>query len=287
METRFERPRTFLARLNAALRTGLTADCMLACPGDGETFNRVYGTPSQLDTSFGKVISALRARGAALPRKYDTKASPLINLSGGSGYQGENPNNPSGMGLVLPASLHGIVAGVTFADAPGAVVAHTPTGVTAAVSGIWQQLPKGTVDQTIQLMKQQVQEMGMTFDVQDLWVILSPGARAETFFIDTKGQALLAGGGSQFIDGGRIQLLSTPVEQQGRTKTYALDLVGLFYDLWRVAGVLTNQIHLDGRNNMTDRDGEGNLVWPSKRAADERGEDGYTSAFMGLVVLAD
>jgi hypothetical protein len=281
VKTRIERPKEFLTRLNGALRPGLTADCVLVSPGEGETFGRLTAEAGQLFVSYGRVAIELQAKnGIAVPRSFDAKARPLVHVSEGHGFEPNNTSNPAGMGLVLPASFYGTAAGVPFADAPAAAIIHAPTGVVGAVSGIWQLLPVGTVDETIQTMKQEVEALGHSFRTSDLWVILSPGARGDTFTIDQKGSNLLLGAGWQFTSGLRVQPLPAPVQEGKRVKTHSLDLVGLFYDLWRFAGVPASQIRFDDRNNMTFRDSEGNLIFPSKRLT----ETGYASALLGVVV---
>jgi len=179
-----------LSRLNAALgQRGLEADCILVTPGEGVNFSRVSATAGELLASYGLVREELDAMGVAVPRAYKVEGDTLVNVSPGAGYSGdyENPN-PSGMGLVLTHRLvnEELALGVTFADAPGAAVVHVPSGLTAAVSGIWHLLPKGTVDQTVALLKQEVEALGHEFDPSDLWVVLAPGAR-HTVLIDERG----------------------------------------------------------------------------------------------------
>jgi hypothetical protein len=271
---------SILRRLNSALAShGLVANCVMALPTDGINFSRVSATPADLVRSYGLVTERLGSQGLAIPRKYVVSDGRIVNYSTGPGYAGDDTNtNPSGMGLVLSAehARAKVGLGVTFADAPAAVVVHAPTGLTAAVSGIWHLLAQGTVDQTISLLRSQVQDLGMRFDVADLWVVLSPGAR-HGFLIDERGLDMLRPLGSDLLVG-------TTVRASGnQDRPYSLDLSLLFVKLWEAAGVPELQIDFDERNTLTERDGAGRLVLPSKRAKDELGA-AYASGILAIVV---
>lgn len=285
MQTVIERPIRFLDRLNRQL-TGLTVDCVLVIPGAGCNFSRLTASPDVLDSSYSLVRGELGATGVALPRSYNPKARPLINCSSGAGYKKDNPCNPDGMGVVLSRDLGEVAVAVTAADAPGATI-FDPSGVCAAVSGIWQQLvaaEKGTVEECLLTMEQTVRALGKPFDRSKLWVILSPGARGDTFFIDAKGANMLLAGGENFTRRGRIVELKVPfVNEKGREMTHSLDLSALYADLWEFAGVPVGQIHYDGRNNMTYMV-DGQYALPSKRRADAAGEPGYASGILAMVV---
>lgn len=283
MKSTVTSPSEFLARLNLQLaESGRKASCVLATPGDSLNFSRLTAPPEVLEYSYSKVMQELGATGGiAIPRAYKVRDGHIhYALGPGFGSGSTNPNR-SGMGLVMHRSVFddGLALGVTFADAPGAVVVHVPSGITAAVSGIWTELGQGTVDKTIALMRDEATAMGYLFDQDDLWVILSPGAR-RGFLIDERGRQKLLVEGSASAQYAATYV--TPVTDQDRP--YELDLAGLFHELWRSADVPVDQVFFDPRDTLNEVDAEGNHVLPSKRTADKLGKPEYSSGILALLV---
>ena len=253
-------------RSYSALTTGL----------DGYNFSRLSAEPHELDYAFGAVRLGLRAQHVAIPRGFAPEAgAPLVNLYAGPGYTGDDQNpNPEGMGIVT--SEAGVAIAVTFADAPSATIAH-PAGVIAAVSGIWHQLPNGTVRETIELMRHEVEDvLNDVFRPEHLFVNISAGAREDTFLLDERvDERLLVGDCARY--GHRV------IRVFGQKRRYGLDLSGLFYEMWRNQGIPRDQITFDARNCMTARNDAGHLVLPSKRTSEESGNDSWKSAVHAIV----
>ncbi|HKX23741.1 MAG TPA: hypothetical protein VJM46_00740 [Candidatus Saccharimonadales bacterium] len=263
-----------LGVINDALRPyGLVLDAVLVTPDADINFSRKSSTVAQHAQGFGIVTRELNAVGTALPRAYVVQGNSVVNLAAGDGVTGDETNpNASGMGLVQTAEQIGqdLAVGVTFADAPGALVVHVPTGLLAAVSGIGHLLVEGTVPQTISLMRQQVEALGVPFRTQDLKVILAPGAREGFRIDDAMIDNKLAG-----ID--QAILAEVIIRNYGSgDRPHSLDLSLLFMRLWEAANVTV--VDFDERNTLTDEE------LPSKRAADARGEQFYSSGILAGVV---
>lgn len=253
------------------------ADCVMAVTtGLGEfDFSRIRPGNDKLDWSFDTVAARLGAHSIGIPRGFASEdRTKLVNLYAGHGFRGDETNpNPSGMGLVT--SDLDVMLAVTGADAPSATVSH-PSGVIAAVSGIWHLLRYGTVRQTVALIERQVIDRGGVFRPQDLWVNLAAGAREDTFLLDEAGRGKALAGDCAGFSNRVIRVF-------GKERPYGLDLSGLFYDLWLAEGVSPERIGFDPRNTMTERDETGRLVLPSKRTAEELGNDTYKSAVHAIV----
>ncbi len=236
-------------------------------------FSRLTASSEVLDESFGDVMDALgTTNGLAIPRAFVPQAEgPLVRLAEGFGYTGDegNPNNP-GLGLVT--NLAGMALAVTYADAPSATIVHPYTGVTAAISGIWHYLPRGTVQEAMLLIQQLVEAEGEEFSPADLWVNLSAGGREAGFFIDKNGRNILLAGEPRHVYVRNIWRVF------GQARPYGLDLAGLFRDLWIDAEVPFDQIGFDPRDTTTWRNELGELCLPSKRLSDAAGEPGWSSA---------
>jgi hypothetical protein len=289
MYPRFERQPDFLGRLNQAMESsGRQFDCVLACPREGINFSRKNASAAVLDHSYGSVAAELRASGSAVPRRFGN-AQPLVSLYADFGYTGDNTNpNPVGVGLGTPPRPNPVALGIPVADAQATVLVHAPSGALCAMSGIRPELPNGSVAATMQALRDIVVDLGYKFDSDDVWAIMSPGARADTYLVDAKAYRLFAEASERFVRNDHFVGLDSPVEvptPDGRVRTmiYGLDLGVLIRDEWIYQGVHPGQIYFDPRNNMTYEEG-GRLVLPSKRLAEATGQSSYDSGLFAAVV---
>lgn len=277
----FEVPSEFLAVLNSKLAVndyGIRA--VKIGTAAGLDFNRVKAEPRLLDHSFEAAWRFIAASGIGLPAAYKDAGGSLVNLVVGPGYTSTSPN-PAGMGVVLGSGHEGLAVGVTFADAPAAVIIHVPTGFTAAISGIWMHAHR-TVPQAIALLRMQVEATGQNFSESDLWAIMAPGARRHA--LDANGLAKLPVAESK----------SFVARVYGAERPYALDLSQYFRQLLENGekgveageedGIPKSQIDFDPRDTLTDRDENGNYTLPSKRRADAMGDHRYASGLLAVVI---
>lgn len=221
-------------------------------------FSRNSASPEILEASFDEVVEFLVAHEIALPREFKSDANDqLINLAVGNGYVngGLNPN-PAGMGLVT--SRRRLALSTTWADAPAWVAVYVDpenpsVRVIASGSGIWRKLEFNTPAQTVALIKSEVEQLGGVFDIQNLWVTTSPGARADgqwPFRLDETGKGMALSGASAAHPDVIIELDNpTPEPERGDKppRLYALDLSGLVAKLWEDQGVVEDKFFFDAR----------------------------------------
>lgn len=250
-------------------------------------FSRNSASPEVLDSSFNEVRRALEAERIALPREFVPEANDrLINRAVDNGYvKGEDNPNPAGMGLVT--SERNFALCTTWADAPAWVAVYIDprnpaVRVIASGSGIWHLLRYGTLGQTVALIQSEVEQLEGAFDIQNLWVATSPGARAKgdwPFRLDEGGKAIvLSGASAGHAD--MVIKLENPTEEPERDdkplREYALDLSGLVWELWLDQGVDANKLYFDDRTN-------GKLA--NKRAANAAGQTTWPSELIGISLL--
>ncbi len=251
-------------------------------------FNR-SALPEILDSSFNEVKGALGAKQIALPPVFKSDANDrLINLAVGNGYvNGELNPNPAGMGLVTSRRRRALVT--PWSDAPAWVAVYIDpknphVRVIASGTGIWNKLPYNTPHQTIALMQSEVEQLDGVFDIQNLWVTTSPGARAEgewPFRLDAGGVAIALSGASAAHPEVIIEIVNPKVEPERVGKPprdYALDLSGLVRELWLDLGVDEDKFFFDERPNAA-------VSRANKRAADAEGKTTWSSELIAISLL--
>jgi hypothetical protein len=253
-------------------------------------FSRNSAPPEILRQSFLHVMRTLEAEQISLVREFvSTTSDQLVNLAVGHGYvKGDLNPNPAGMGLVT--SRRFCALSTTWADAPAWVAVYIDpenpaVRVIASGSGIWHQLRYGTPGHTVALMKSEVERLGGVFDIQNLWVSISPGARSTgrwPFRLDEKGVEIVLSGASAAHAEVIIEL-DNPSEEPWRgdkpLRRYALDLSGLARGLWLDQGVNTGKLFYDPRPNAVVGRGA------NKRAAEAAGETTWSSELIAICLL--
>lgn len=256
-----------LPELNSVLaRGGMSARCVMILPTEGVDFNR-SADPEVVARSYGLATGQVGASGIAVSSRFKVEEGGAnVRYAAGAAYASNDSNPNLGLGLVQ-AGRRTYALGVPFSDAPAAVVVHATTGMTAVVAGVAHTLRVGTVAQTVELLERQVRSMGYNFFREDLWVMLSPGARHGYEVNGRMVKVKLAALPQELVNNEEI-LRSIPDRDE---ETYSLDLALLFKRLWEREDVPERQIDFDERNTLTERDAVGQFVLPSRTIATQQG----------------
>jgi hypothetical protein len=255
-------------------------------------FSRNSASSAILKSSFLELMGWLEAEQVALVSDFKPEANDrLINLAVGHGYvKGDLNPNPAGMGLVTRRRRRAL--STTWADAPAWVAAYIDpknpaVRVIASGSGIWHLLRYNTPYQTVALIQSEVEQLGGVFDIQNLWVTTSPGARAKgewPFRLDEKGKGIVLSGTSAAHADVIIEL-DNPTDEPWRGdkpfRPYALDLSGLVGKLWMDQGIVEDKFFFDERPNALVGRGRG----ANKRAADAAGETTWSSEVIAISLI--
>lgn len=261
---------------------GEVVRCLMTERTDPEelNFSRNSAPQDLLAYSLTKVRRQLIGHGIALPREYKPEANDMLaQLAEGGGFT-KNFLNPNPAAMALVTSQRDLVLAATWADAPAFICVYadpfnSDIRVIAAGSGIWHVLPQGTIRQTVELIRKEVERLGGDFDAQNLWVTTSPGARADgdwPFRLDAKGEGILSEGDTKNFVSRFVRPLDDPTPEPWRgdkpLRDRVLDLSGLVAGLWETHGLVQQggdnpdgQLYFDERPN-------GRLGFANKRLAD-------------------
>lgn len=260
---------------------GIKLQTALITPGGLVSFSRAADAEHPDRDVLGSYVMArmaVNAKTLAVPRAFAKdigRSFAHVSVSDGWTADDSNRHGP-GAALVTQRRHHAL--GVPWADAPGGVFIHAPTGILFTIAGIWQFLAENSVEQTFALLGEQVEEAtGESLRPQDVWGLVSPGAHAAAFYVNQKGYDLLAAADARnkkFLPAAQ----PTDLEVARKGDPYGLNLTDLFLDYIRREGVPQQHVFVDWRDTVTD---PSNL--PSKRRADALGLPYHSGLLIGAV----